>query len=350
VLFGAIQHAYEAGVGPTTWAALVALGAANVTIIVTYLRHRRPMPQLWSIQAAATLVVTAGDATDWYTLYCLLAIAASVALGARWALAAIAVTTVAWALGDAYSEAPWSELWVTTLCLALAGLGTFVFVRLIATIAELNATRDALARNAVSAERERFSRDLHDILGHSLSLIVVKAQAVRRLLPDDGAAAAEHAGDIESIGREALDDVRATVRGYRDTTFGTEVDRARDALRSAHVELSVDAPALPVAAGQDALLGWAVREATTNVLRHAQCSRCRIELHRDDDRILLRVADDGTHVRTDDATTEPQGNDGTGLTGLRERFGAAGGDLEARPGERGFTVTATLPATTGVPS
>ncbi|HLR84352.1 MAG TPA: ATP-binding protein, partial [Nocardioidaceae bacterium] len=109
-------------------------------------------------------------------------------------------------------------------------------------------------------------------------------------------------------------------------------------------------PALPVAAGQDALLGWAVREATTNVLRHAQCSRCRIELHRDDDRILLRIGDDGTHVRTDDATTEPQGNDGTGLTGLRERFGAAGGDLEARPGERGFTVTATLPATTGVPS
>lgn len=349
-LFGAAQHAYESDVGLATWIGLVALGASNIAIVVAQLRRRSPMPQLWGVQAAATLAVTAIDASDWYTLYCLLAIAASIALHARWALAAVAATTITWGVVDTYAGAPWSELWVTTLCLALAGLGTFVFVRLIATITELNAARDALARSAVSAERERFSSDLHDVLGHSLSLIVVKAQAVRRLLPEDGDAAAEHATDIESIGRQALHDVRETVRGYRDTTFDAEVDRARDALRSANVALRVETPALPVARGQDALLGWAVREATTNVLRHSEGSHCTIELRRHDDLIVLRVGDDGAPVRDVDVARDRTSSDGTGLTSLRERFSAAGGDLDARPGDRGFTVTATLPATTAVRS
>lgn len=349
-LFGAAQHAYESSVGLPTWIGLAVIATANGAIIVAMLRRRGPMPQAWAMQAAATLAVTAVDATDWYTLYCLLAIAASIGLHARWALAAVASTTITWTVVDAYDGAPWSELWVTTLCLALAGLGTFVFVRLIATIAELDATRDALARSAVSAERERFSRDLHDVLGHSLSLIVVKAQAVRRLLPDDGAAAGEHASDIESIGRQALHDVRETVRGYRDTTFGAEVERARDALRSAHVDMHVETPALPVAPGQDALLGWAVREATTNVLRHSRGSRCTIELRRSDDRIVLRIGDDGATAPADSDHEPGRTSNGTGLTGLRERFTAAGGDLDAQPDESGFTVTATLPATTGVRS
>ena len=338
VLFGAAQHAYESGVGWGTWLGLATIAATNIATLTLRLRRRQFAPALYTVQAVATIAATVGNASEWYTLYCLLAITASIALRARWALAAIAGTTAVWAAADTYAGAPWSELWVTTLCLALAGIGTFVYVQLIATIAELNATRDALARNAVSAERERFSRDLHDVLGHSLSLMVVKAQAVRRLLPENHDAASEHATDIESIGRQALDDVRATVRGYRETTFESEIGRARDAMHSGDIEFAVDAPALPVAPGQDALLGWAVREATTNVLRHSNCTRCTIELHRHDDRVELRIGDNG-------APAEPTGEPGSGLNGLRERFAEARGEFVATADEHGFTVTASLPAT-----
>lgn len=336
VLFGAAQHAYESDAGWATWIGLIVVAVSNLGAIVIRMRTRRASPALFAVQAASTIAVTATDANSWYTLYCLLAIAASIALSARWALIGVAATTATWAAADSYAGAPWSDLWVTTLCLALAGIGTFVFFQLIATIAELNATRDALARNAVAAERERFSRDLHDVLGHSLSLMVVKAQAVRRLLPEQGEAAAEHATDIETIGRQALDEARATVRGYRETTFEAEVQRAQDALRSGDVELTVDAPALPVAHNQDALLGWAVREATTNVLRHSAGHRCRIDLSRDNGRIVLSIGDDG---RT--TTYDP----GSGLTGLHARFTEAGGEFDAGPTEQGFTVTAMLPAT-----
>ncbi|UYM07827.1 sensor histidine kinase [Solicola gregarius] len=338
VLLGAAQHAYESDAGLATWAGLVTIAAANIAALVAGMRRRRATV-LFLVQAAATIAVTVGDASDWYTLYCLQAIAASAALAARWVPVAVLATTAAWAAVDSYADSPWSELWVTTLCLALAGFGTFVFCQLFATIAELNATRDALARTAVSAERDRFSRDLHDVLGHTLSLMVVKAQAVRRLLPDQAEAAAEHAADIESIGRQALDDVRETVRGYRETTFETEVARARDALHTSEIELAVDATGLPVATGQDALLGWAVREATTNVLRHSDGNRCTVELRRVSDRIELRIGDNGTSAA---AST----NGGSGLAGLHDRFAEAGGDLAASPGPNGFTVSATLPATT----
>ncbi|UPK74254.1 histidine kinase [Nocardioidaceae bacterium SCSIO 66511] len=340
ILIGAAQHAYESDAGAAIWIGLAVVAASNVAAIAASARRHSSAPLLFGVQAAATVAVTFDDVSDWYTLYCLLAILASAALTARWVPVAVIATTTAWALADSYAGAPWSDLWVTTLCLALAGFGTFVFWRLFATIAELNATRDALARNAVSAERERFSRDLHDVLGHSLSLMVVKAQAVRRLLPDDTAAAGEHAADIESIGRDALDDVRATVRGYRETSFSAEVERAREALRSGEVELTVDAPALPVAPGQDALLGWAVREATTNVLRHSDCTRCTIGLRRGDDLIELRIADNGS-------PTPHSPNDGSGLEGLYRRFAEAGGELVAGAGEQGFSIAATLPATTG---
>lgn len=340
LLLSTAWHAAEAGAGRASWLGLAVIAATNVAAIVASMRRRWPSEPFFVAQAAATVALTMAEAGDWYALYVLLALGANAALRARLVPAAVLATSGAWAAVDT-SAAPWSELWVTTLLLLLTGFGTFMFVQLFATIEELNATRDALARNAVTVERERFARDLHDLLGHSLSLIVVKAQAVRRLLPDQREAAADHAADIESIGRQALDDVRAAVRGYRETTFGAEVERAQDALRSADVELAVAAPALPVARGQDALLGWAVREATTNVLRHSTGRHCRIDLTRHDDRLMLSIHDDG-----DAAAYEP----GSGLSGLRERFVEAGGEFDAGPGVRGFTVTAALPATTRVRS
>ena len=159
----------------------------------------------------------------------------------------------------------------------IAGFVTFVMRRLFVTIAELQHARQELARAAVAEERLRFARDLHDLLGHSLSVIVVKAELIRRLATADPSAAETAAVDIETVGRQALVEVRDAVSGYRPAgpahrdrqgracPRGCRDRRRRCTFRRA----TVDARA-------DAILGWAVREGTTNVLRHSGAGRCSI--------------------------------------------------------------------------
>ena len=127
----------------------------------------------------------------------------------------------------------------------------------------------------LTEERERFSRDLHDLLGHTLSVMVVKAQAVRRLVAQDPDAAAEHAADIEQIGRQALVDVRQAVDAMRAPTLAEELDGARRALDAAGIATTVVESVTP-SPDADAVLAWVVREGATNVLRHSGASACRI--------------------------------------------------------------------------
>ncbi|KAA9378615.1 hypothetical protein F5972_16570 [Microbispora cellulosiformans] len=212
-------------------------------------------------------------------------------------------------------------------------------------IGELARTREQLAAAAVSAERLRFSRDLHDLLGHTLSMVVVKAEAVRRLAPRDVAAAVRHAEDIEAIGRQALTEVREAVTGYRDASLAYELDTARAALAAAGIDCEVreSGPALPREA--DVLLSWVVREGVTNVVRHSGARRCVITLRRDRDPVLVEVSDDGAPA-TDSAggeAGEVREQDGSGLRGLRERLAAAGGRLRATRLPRGFVLAAEIP-------
>ncbi|WP_062436336.1 sensor histidine kinase [Herbidospora daliensis] len=202
----------------------------------------------------------------------------------------------------------------------VAGLVPWIIVQLWDTIAELQATRRELARVAVSEERLRFSRDLHDLLGHTLSVMVVKAEVVRRLAPSDGAAAARQAADIEEIGRQALTQVRAAVTGYRGRGLDAELAAARDALDAAGIELTLSSPGAPLAPETDALLGWAVREGVTNVIRHSTARTCAITVVVGEG-AELTIADDGAGV-TGTAS-------GYGLGGLRERVEAAGGRFTA---------------------
>ena len=126
-------------------------------------------------------------------------------------------------------------MWTEVFVVALALLASTAFTRLLETVSELRRTRAELARVAVTEERERFSRDLHDLLGHTLSVMVVKAQAVRRLAPIDPEAAAQHAADIERVGRTALLDVRQAVDAMRAPSLPEELVGARDALESAGI-------------------------------------------------------------------------------------------------------------------
>ena len=189
------------------------------------------------------------------------------------------------------------------------------------------------------------SRDLHDLLGHSLSLIVVKAEAVRRIGPRDPEAVVVHAQDIESIGRRALSEVRQAVAGYRGNGLAEELARAEETLAAAGLRAVVDTPdPMPPAVAADATLGWVVREAVTNVLRHAEASTCRITVRVTDGSAQVEIADDGVGVPTpvgDDAHTRS-----FGMRGLTERVRAADGTLRV-DGEagRGTTVVARVPVT-----
>jgi two-component system sensor histidine kinase DesK len=225
---------------------------------------------------------------------------------------------------------------------------TAAILSLSEAVRQLREAREELARRAVEKERMRFSRDLHDLLGHTLSVIVVKSEAARRLAPRDMEAALGQITDIESVGRQALTEIREAVTGYRDGSLTTELDRARSALSAAGIEPVVRQSGPPLTPQTEALLSWVVREAVTNAVRHSGATRCDITVDSAADHVRLMVTDDGTGASATDPGPGPapgpaEGVGGTGLKGLTERLGAAGGSLRAAPSPRGgFTVTAEL--------
>ncbi|EST23860.1 sensor histidine kinase [Streptomyces roseochromogenus] len=223
----------------------------------------------------------------------------------------------------------------------LSSMVTAAILGLSEAVRELRAAREELARRAVEKERLRFSRDLHDLLGHTLSVIVVKSEAARRLAVRDMDAALGQITDIESVGRQALTEIREAVTGYREGSLATELTRARSALSAASVEPVVRQSGTPLEPQTEALLGWVVREAVTNVVRHSDASRCEITVDSGTEQVRLTVTDDGSGTPV---TRAQPGIGGTGLKGLTERLAAAGGSLTAGPSPRGgFTVHAELP-------
>jgi two-component system sensor histidine kinase DesK len=207
---------------------------------------------------------------------------------------------------------------------------------LVSVNAELSEARDELARNAVAAERVRFARDLHDLLGHSLSLIALKSELAGRLVERDPARARAEMADVEAAARRALAEVRDAVSGYRTVSLAQALAEARSALSAAGIALR--APSLAeLPATVDAVLGWVVREATTNVLRHSAARTVTVELDVRDGEVALTVADDGR------GASAPRG---AGLSGLAERVEALGGQLATGAGPGGgFRLTATVPTT-----
>ncbi len=208
---------------------------------------------------------------------------------------------------------------------------------LISVNAELAEARDELARSAVVEERMRFARDLHDLLGHSLSLIALKTELAGRLVERDPARARAEMADVEAAARQALAEVRDAVSGYRSVSLAQAVAEARSALSAANIALRAPVSATELPGAVDAVLGWVVREATTNVLRHSAARTLTVDLRTGDDEVVLTVTDDGH------GTAAPRG---AGLSGLAERVEALGGRLEAGPlGTGGFRLAAALPTT-----
>ena len=198
---------------------------------------------------------------------------------------------------------------------------------------KLRVANEEIEHLAKVAERERIARDLHDLLGHTLSLITLKAELARKLVDRDPQRAKQEMQDVEQTSRAALADVREAISGYRGQGLATELIRARQTLETAGITVDCDASAVPLSPAQETVLALALREAVTNVVRHAQAQRCSVRLSRDQELCTLEIADNG---RGADA---PEGN---GLRGMRERLEAIGGSLQRRT-EAGTRLVIHLP-------
>ncbi|WP_229458785.1 sensor histidine kinase [Massilia glaciei] len=205
-------------------------------------------------------------------------------------------------------------------------------------------SRDQLLRKqeeveymATIAERERISRDLHDLLGHTLSLITLKAELAGKLVERDPAACRAEIKDIETSARTALSEVRAAVTGYRQTGFAHELGSARVSLAAARVTLGATVAPIALPAAAENVLSLALREAVTNIVRHAGARHCELSLALEHGKIVLRVADDGTSLTSVGALLH-----GNGLSGMHERVEALGGTLALRL-ERGLALELRLP-------
>jgi two-component system sensor histidine kinase DesK len=342
---GSFSNIFQ-GKTPNPWIGGVGLFTFNTLYIyVTFRSFDEKKREETSTRAALVLMglVTCalgiGYGGNWLLFFPLLGLAAGSTVrgeALRWTgfgLAALAGTVSAFREG-------WDGINIAYATF-LSAMVTAAILGLSEAVRKLRAAREELARRAVEEERMRFSRDLHDLLGHTLSVIVVKSEAARRLAPRDMDAALGQITDIEAVGRQALTEIREAVTGYREGSLSTELDRARSALTAAGVEPVVRRSGPPLTPQTEALLGWVVREAVTNAVRHSGASRCEITVHGTAERVRLTVADNGDGTSAHPVT---EGVGGTGLKGLTERLAAAGGSLRAGPSPRGgFTVTAELP-------
>ena len=232
---------------------------------------------------------------------------------------------------------------VAALVPALSGLLAYSAGRREALLRRLRQTRAELARMAVAEERLRISRDLHDLLGHSLSLIALKAELAGRVIGPDPERAAKEIAELETVARRSLTDVRQAVTSYRQPSLAAELAAVRRMLASAGVDCQVSAPAaysLPPAI--DALLAWTVREGTTNIVRHAAARRAQIRVEMTGDLVRAELTDDGGGKArgAGKGRTAGGGNEGkdgggappptgSGLAGLAERAASLGGTMQA---------------------
>ena len=212
----------------------------------------------------------------------------------------------------------------TAVAIVTVALAMYGFYRVTRANIELSEARAEVARLAAENERNRIARDLHDLLGHSLTTITVKAGLARRLAPKDPAGAIREITEVEELGRRSLAEVRATVSGYHDLTLTGELAAARELLRAAGIQAELPAAAEGIEPVAQSLFGWVLREGLTNVVRHSHATRCVVTLGPR----TLEIVDDGVGAAD-------HGMSGNGLRGLRERVATAGGRIDAGPGPAG---------------
>jgi two-component system, NarL family, sensor histidine kinase DesK len=227
----------------------------------------------------------------------------------------------------------WELFYMALFPMVIGGGNTF-FAERNRMNRKLRKANEEIEHLATVAERERIARDLHDVLGHTLSVIALKSELAGKLMDRDPQRAAKEIGEVEHISRQALSEVRDAIRGYRAKGLAAELAQAKTTLETAGVVVQCDAAStVQLPPMQESVLSLAVREAVTNVVRHAHANTCRMRLDQQNGSCRLEIHDDGLGSN---------GDEGNGLRGMRERVEMLGGTLlrESRPGTK---ITITLP-------
>jgi two-component system sensor histidine kinase DesK len=313
------------------------LAAFAALFLIAVMRSSSPLlPVVAMLAISVVLTLAVHEAFGW--LFAWAGSAATVRVEGRtgakvWAaITAVAAATIALAEPDA------ALFWGVTAAVAATSALWLLIGGLMRTNEALREARAELAEMAVAEERLRFARDLHDILGHDLSLIALKAELASKLLPARVDQAATEVEQIRDLTRSALEQVREAVGGYRRPTLSSELAGAKVALEAAGIELDVDASDETLEPEVASVLAWAVREGATNAIRHSGARHAAITLRAREGTTELEIADDGR------AAPAHHGG-GHGLTGLRERVQSVGGTVEAGAGPGGgFRVTVRVPA------
>ena len=336
------------------WAALVGFLAAYVALVA----FRSTRPDGWrgkyplvAVMLALAVATSFGLGEAWLTLFTYASVCVAVVLPARLGLRGVLATTALALVVALLSHADHDTLVAIILPCFLGGVAMTGLQRLISTMRELREARATVAHLAASEERLRLARDLHDLLGHSLSLITLKSELAGRLLDADRPEAARaQVADIEQVARQSLIDVREAVSGFRRPTLPVELAAARTALATAQVTLEA-APELAgswpgLGSEESGALAWALREAVTNIVRHGDgATLCTVTADRS-------WEGDGAQYAvleiTDDGPGPGKSAPGNGLSGLAERLALVGGRLESGPGPRGrgFRLRALVPLRT----
>ncbi|WCN80215.1 sensor histidine kinase [Micromonospora sp. LH3U1] len=326
-------------VGVTT---LVAFGIGYVLLFQWARRLRQSLLPIPGGRARAGLLLLLavglasipGTDGDWLATLVYVAAAAVFLLPPWEALAAVVLCALTPALAS-WLVTGWQAESGIVFAVLLASFAMFGVSQLAQRNSQLQAAQQEIGRLAVAEERARAARDLHDILGHSLTVVAIKAELAGRLIEVDRDRAAAEIAEVEGLARAALADVRQTVGAYREVSVAAELAGARSALVSAGIaaDLPAEVPDLP--AEWDRLFGWAVREGVTNVVRHSGARCCTVRVYAD----RVEVSDDGHGPSTPDVS-------GHGLIGLRERARQLDAVVSVgrRPDGSGFLLRVLVPA------
>lgn len=325
-----------------TGLATVALALIVVTFFpdLLFLRYRlgregalAPILSL-VIAAIGAQLLAATHSGNWITLLYFAAITGSRVLPSRRALAVIAISGAVAALALAEASVDPGTSFVQGLSVSLVGLTVYGIATLQRANAQLLAAREEIGRLAVAEERVRIARDLHDTLGHDLSVIALKSELAGRLVEANPARASAEILDVQGVARQALASVRETVSGYRRPTLDAELSEVRSSLAAAGIDVLVSRADAALPEPVESVLAWAVREGSTNILRHSGTSRASIRIGIAGPNAIADIEDDGPS-RDSAVTPDAPGGAGQGLAGLRERVARSGGRMDAGPTRSG---------------
>lgn len=319
VLFIFIQPVFEPSL--RLWLGTLAVLAAFLVIVTVYIRTLSETTRRWTIAAtfllgAVTFPWNAGATT--FFIYAAAFLPFSVAsIPVVLSLFGVEAAVLA---GETYwLHLHWANALFGIFLLLVIGGSNIFFAQQRRADCKLREAQQQNVALAAVAERERIARDLHDVLGHTLSVIVLKAELAGRLIELDPLRAASEIAEVERTARSALAEVREAIGGYRARGLVAEIEAARRTLDAAGVTLQCDAmPSTNTGLhpDQETVLALALREAVTNIVRHARATTCTLRFHIEDNQHRLSVEDNGQHRDT---------REGNGLRGMRERVEALGG-------------------------